>query len=61
MIKNNYRFILGGRTAMKKLILIILIAVSVFVFTGCNTVGGMGSDIEFAGEKIKSASGTGQK
>jgi predicted small secreted protein len=40
---------------MKKLIALTLIAT--FVLTGCNTVAGVGKDIQKAGQAVQGASG----
>ena len=40
---------------MKKVITLILLVASVGVFAGCNTVTGVGKDVERAGEKVQDA------
>jgi predicted small secreted protein len=42
---------------IKKAALTILIILSLAAFLGCNTVHGMGKDIEGAGQAIEKASG----
>lgn len=42
---------------MKK-VLLVVVAVCIAAFIGCNTVGGMGKDIRSGGDAIEKASGT---
>ncbi|MBC7416462.1 MAG: entericidin A/B family lipoprotein [Herminiimonas sp.] len=42
---------------MKKAIALLLLVASGAVLSGCNTVNGMGKDVERAGEKVQSVSG----
>ena len=37
--------------------LLVVVVITLF-FTGCNTLGGMGEDIESGGRKIQDAAGT---
>ena len=40
---------------MKKAVTLVLLVVSIGLFAGCNTVNGMGKDVERAGEKVQDA------
>ncbi len=42
---------------MKKAIALLLLVASGFALSGCNTMNGMGKDIERGGEKVQNASG----
>ena len=42
---------------MKKAIALLLLVASGFALSGCNTMNGMGKDVERAGEKVQNASG----
>ncbi len=41
---------------MKKTVMMIVALVASFVLSGCNTVQGMGKDVERLGEKVQDAS-----
>lgn len=41
---------------MKKVFTLLLLVASGVMLSGCNTVGGMGKDIERGGEKVQDAS-----
>lgn len=41
---------------MKKVITLLLLVTSGYMLSGCNTMNGMGKDIERGGEKIQGAS-----
>lgn len=41
---------------LKKALLVMIFAAVVFVFSGCNTVGGFGEDMKIAGQKLQKAS-----
>ena len=42
---------------MKKAFTLLLLVVSGVLLSGCNTMNGMGKDIERGGEKVQNASG----